>query len=310
MPPRQFWLIGLEKAIEKLEPNIVIVHGVANFSAIRIAKLRKTQKKFKVIFDDHMTFYNSNSKMRFLYPVFKLLFMPIINSSADAFVAAGASTIAFMNITYGIPTHKITNIPLGVDVKAFRFDSNERKKLRNKFSFQERDIVYIYTGKIIPEKKIEILVKAMNYLKNHDSIKVLMVGDGPAPYINEIIKMIEAHSLDNKFFWHSSVPNEELYKFYSAADVAIWPSGASISQREAMACCLPIIINEDSLVLELLDLNNGYASKEGDAADLAKKMEILIDENLRQQMGSNSRLASEKIYDWSKLSKKFIDLTL
>ena len=77
-----------------------------------------------------------------------------------------------------------------------------------------------------------------------------------------------------------------------------------------MACSLPIILNEDSLALELLDFNNGYACKRGDASDLAKKMETLIDKELRQHMGANSRKAAEENFDWSKLSKKFIDLCI
>lgn len=308
MPPREFWLIGLEKKIEELRPDIVIVHGIANFSAIRIGRMLKKKKSFKLIFDDHMTFYNSTSKMKVLYPLFKLLFMPSIKSSADAFVAAGDSTKPFMNVKYGIPLDKITNIPLGVDLKVFRFDINARNIIRNELSFKDGDIIFIYTGKIIPSKRIEILIGAMNYLIKYGNVKILIVGDGQVSYIDNLIKIIKSNHLDDRFFWHSPVPNEELYKFYSAADIAIWPSGASISQREAMACSLPIILNEDSLVLKLLDFNNGYACKEGDAIDMARKMEALINEELRKNMGINSRRAAEENLDWRKLSKKFIDL--
>ncbi len=69
--PHAIWMLGLEKRIQELEPDIVVVHGIVSFSAIRIARLKKKSGNFKLIYDDHMTFDNSQSKLRVLYPPFK-----------------------------------------------------------------------------------------------------------------------------------------------------------------------------------------------------------------------------------------------
>ena len=99
-----------------------------------------------------------------------------------------------------------------------------------------------------------------------------------------------------------------LPSFYSVSDVAIWPYGASIGMREAIACGLPIIIGEDSKVTELVDYNNGLTYREEDAPDLAKQMEKLLDLELRRGMGHSSRKLVEDRFNWGIITKQFIEL--
>ena len=109
------WLLGLEKKIQELRPDLVIVHGIANLSAIRIARLKKKLNNLKLIYDDHMTFDNSLSRMRMLYPLFKWLFSSLIQEAADSLVAILPETKTFMNKRYGIPLDRISIIPLGAE---------------------------------------------------------------------------------------------------------------------------------------------------------------------------------------------------
>ncbi len=119
---------------------------------------------------------------------------------------------------------------------------------------------------------------------------------------------IKTKSLEDKFAWHEAVPNKQLYQFYSAADVAVWPYGASISMREAIACGLPIIIGEDSRVAELIEYNNGLTYREEDVSDLARQMEKLLDNQLRSEMSRNSRKLVEDRFNWRIIAQQFIRL--
>ncbi len=304
----QPWVLGLEGKIEELNPDIVIMHGVVNFSALRIARLRKKLGNFKLIYDDHMTFDNSRSKLRILYPVFRWTLSRLIQEAADALVAILPETKVFMYKRYGIPLERITVIPLGADDELFKFDALARQEIRNKLSVNDSDTVFIYTGKVIPEKRLDMLIEAVKLMKNNQGVKVLFVGSGFQPYFEKLERGIREAGMENKFIWHEAVPNEELYQFYSAADVAVWPRGASISQREAMACGLPIIISEASTVIELVDYDNGLICREGDAEHLAQQMEKLLDPQLRRKMGDNSRRAIEERLSWRVIAKQFIEL--
>jgi glycosyltransferase involved in cell wall biosynthesis len=306
--PHAIWIRGLENKVLELEPDIVIVHGIVTFSAIRVARLKSGANKFKLIYDDHMTFDNSTSRLRVLYPLFRYTFSSLIQDSADALVGIADACQDFMNRSYGIPIDRISVVPLGADDELFRFDEASRLYIRGQLNIEKNDIVFIYTGKIIPEKKLSLLLDALKLIKDQGNIKILLVGDGPLAHIEELKQRAIEGNVEGKFIWQQVVHNKELYKFYSAADVAIWPRGATISQREAMACNLPIIISDGSMVTELVAYNNGLICKENNPLDLSEKMQRLLDPALRKEMGRNSRSYIEEKLSLRVTAKRFIEL--
>lgn len=305
------WMCGVEDKIKELRPDIVHVGGIARLTAIRIAMLKKKMNNFKLIYVDGMTLDNSTSKLRVLYPLFRWPFSSLIRESADALVGVVDASRDFMVRRYGIAPERITVIPLGADDELFRFDEDARHELRSQLSLNERDIVFIYTGKIIPEKRLPLFVEAVKLMKTSNNIKVLkvlFVGNGLPTYIEEMKQIIRDAGLESNFRWHDAVPNAELNKFYSAADVAVWPRGASISQREAMACGLPIIISEGSMVTELVDYANGLICQEENPSHLAEQMERLLNPELRKEMGRNGRKFVEEKLSWKIVARQFIEL--
>ncbi len=306
---RKVWPIGLEKKIQELKPDIVIMHGIVNFFTLFVARLKKKDKNFKLINDDHMVYYASRSKVRFLYPLFKFLFSQLLQDAADAFVGVAHTCKMFMHERYGIPLERITVIPLGADDHLFRYDPAARGSTRNRFSISEKDILFIYAGKMIREKGPHLLVKAaMELIKNKDNVKVLLVGNGLPSYMEEMKQDIKKNNLKNKFIWLDAVPNIELYKFYSAADVAVWPREASLGMIEAMSCGLPIIISDTSEVTERLGHGNGLPYKGDDTSDLAKQMEKLLDPELRKKMGEQAKIFVKEDLNWSNIARQFIEI--
>ncbi len=305
--PHGIWVAGLAGKIKELQPDVVIMHGVASFSAIRIGRLKSKGVSFKLIYDDHMTYDNSRSPLKVLYHPFRWLFSGLLQQTADALVAILPETKTFMNRKYGLPLERITIIPLGADDELFRSDAAARQEIRRKLGISEDDIVFIYTGKVVPDKGLHLLVEATRLLKN-DKVKALIVGGGSESYIAELRQAVKTSGLEGRFIWQAAVPNEELYRFYSAADAAVWPRGASIGQREAMACGLPIIIGQESKVTELVDYANGLTYREEDASDLAQQMGKLLDSRLRSEMGRNSRRFIEEKLNWKTIARQYLDL--
>ncbi len=307
--PHAIWLRSVEHKILELKPDIVIVHSIVTFSAIRIARLKKKLGNFKLIYDDHMTPNKSQSKMKVLYPLFRWLFSSSIQKAADGLVAIVPETKEFMHQKYGIPLERISVIPQAADDELFRFDAIARQEIRKQFSIKEDDIVFIYAGRIVPYKRLPVLIEAAaNLMTKHNNIRVMLVGGGSQAYIEELKQTIKTKSLESRFVWHEAVPNEQLYKIYSAADVAVWPYGASIGMREAMACGLPIIIGENSMETELIEYKNGLTYREEDVSDLAEQMEKLLDKQLRSEMSRNSRKLVEDRFNWKSIAQQFIGL--
>lgn len=307
--PHAIWLRGLKSKIQELKPDIVIVHGMVNFSALRVARLKEKTGGFRLIYDDHMTYDNSLSMMRVLYPLFKFTFSSLIQRAADALVAILPESRIFMCERYGIPPERVVIIPLGADDELFKVDTAVRREMRDKLKLGEDDVVFVFTGKIVPQKKLPLLIEAAaKLMADHDNVKVILVGSSTQSYIEQLKHEVGARNLEKRFVWHDAVPNAQLPMIYSAADVAVWPGGASISMREAMACGLPIIINEAALVTELVAYSNGLTFREDDASDLARQMEKLLDRELRENMGRSSRKLVEDRFSWKIIARQFIEL--
>jgi L-malate glycosyltransferase len=76
---------------------------------------------------------------------------------------------------------------------------------------------------------------------------------------------------------------------------------------EATACGLPVIISDQSGTPERVADGNGLLYKEGDEADLAAKMTLLLDPNLRHEMSEKALLFAQG-QDWSKIAQRFIEV--
>ena len=305
------WLVGLEQAVVDFKPDIIIVHGIVSITSVRIARLKLRLLTAKLIFDDHMT-YNATrgSWTRLIYRMFKKIFTPILLKAADVFVAAVSyETKRFMEETYGIPAGRIAVIPLGVDRSIFRHNLKAKIIVRNKYGIRDDDIVFIYAGKLIPEKGIHLLVSAGIELCNkHPNVKIMFVGGGYRAYVEKLRERLRRSGLIDRFIFVEAVPNDQLYQYYSAADVAVWPLQCSIGMVEAMSCSLPIIISDKSGTPERVSEGTGLLYREGDVNDLRGRMEELLDEKRRKIMAKNAKRYTERL-DWNIVSKRFLDFS-
>jgi len=309
--PHEIWMLGLERKIRELKPDVVIVHGIVNSSALRIARLKKKLGNFRLIYDDHMTFEASRSKFKMLYPLFKWMFSSLIQKTADALVGVSNTSKMFMHKKYGIPLEQIIVIPLGADDESFRFNATTRREVRSELSLSGGDIVFVYAGKIIPVKGPHLLVEAgVKLMRSYDNLKVILVGNGRQDYVEGMKQHIKREGLEDRFIWHDAVQNKDLSKLYSASDVAVWPREASLSMLEAMACGLPVIISDSSEVAERVGRNNGLTYRGNDTSSLAQQMEKLLDPGLIMKMGRNGRKFVEEECSWRVIAKQFIELAI
>ncbi|NMB92557.1 MAG: glycosyltransferase family 4 protein [Parcubacteria group bacterium] len=305
------WMIGLAKKILELKPDVINIDGVNTISALRISWLKLHNKKFRnirLIIDDHLNPEGSMSKLKFMYPLLKHTTLKLVNQAVDSFIAVSETTREFMFQNYGISFDRIKIIPLGADTSLFKYDSLARQEIRNKLKITKNDVVYIYTGKIIPFKYLEILIEsAFELMKKYKNIKVLFVGYSDQQYENQLRSIIKLKNLEECFIWQKAVPNKELYKYFSAADVAVWPHLHTNSILEAMACGLPVIVCDESRSCEEVKYNNGLIYRDLDVKDLKEKMEQLyLNEDLRKELGNNALEIVQKRYNWSNIAKEFI----
>lgn len=292
------WLVGLEKEINKINPNILICHGMDTFNALRVAKL-KDKLRFKLIYDDHP--YTPFKKISFIKSIYySFIDFKLIENKADKLIIKSKDGLKHVNKYYKFKKSIIIGA-LGVDSDIFKYNYLERQKIRRKYLIKPTDIILIYTGKIIKNKRIDLIINALNKIKSK-KIFLMILGRGDEKYKTELKNIVNT---DNPpIIFVDSVNNKDMYKYFSAADIAIWPKESTISILEAMSCSLPIICNyADS---EVIKYNNGFVIN-ACAKEISEKIKLLIkNSKLRKEMGQNSRLCVEKELSWGEIAKKFL----
>ncbi|MFB2738294.1 glycosyltransferase family 4 protein [Umezakia ovalisporum] len=146
----------------------------------------------------------------------------------------------------GVGEHNIPVIPNGVDTTKF---SPGDSTIKAKFQAER---LFVYQGRIAPEKNVESLLRAWKQSKMRTGSKLLIVGDGP------LKSSLEAfYGLESGVVWLGFVAEEQRrIEILRNADVFILPSlveGLSLSLLEAMACgiaCLATDVGADGEVLE------------------------------------------------------------
>lgn len=306
---------GIQQKIESYKPDVVICFGLttpgtiqACWSKIQASK-KNTTKPFSLIgVDSHLpSEFNSGNILfkKLFYTVFRFFFSQLLSNQLDKVIAVQEGTLEIIKQYYGL-TKKIELVSHGTDLNSFRLDKDAGHKIRQKFGFKNSDFVLIYTGKIIPSKGIDILIKAFEKVSRKYPVSLLLVGAGPAEYINSIMLSL-SKNVQKNIIITGFKDYKELYKYYSAADAAVWPLQESLAMIDAASCSLPFIANHTLGAKERVANDNALLYKQSDDTDLAHKIEYLYQNpKLRKEMGQRGRQLVETSFSWQKVAERYL----
>ncbi len=160
-----------------------------------------------------------------------------------------------MLIRLGVPASKVAVIPNGVDVKKY---SPGFSKLKAELDAER---LFVYQGRISPEKNVESLLKAWKQSRMGPRAKLLIVGNhGPLA-----ASLIPFYGPEHGILWMGFIADEqERIEILRGCDVFILPSlveGLSLSLLEAMACGLACVATDAGADGEVLENEAGVILK-------------------------------------------------
>lgn len=149
-------------------------------------------------------------------------------------------------VKLGVPRGTVKIIPNGVDERKY---SPSFGPYREQFKGKR---IFIYQGRIAPEKNVEAMLKAWRLANMGDDCTLLMVGDGPLKSSLELL-----YNKDLGVHWLGFIGDElKRIDILRSADVFILPSlveGLSLSLLEAMGCGLACIATDAGADGEVLN---------------------------------------------------------
>jgi glycosyltransferase involved in cell wall biosynthesis len=190
-------------------------------------------------------------------------------------------------------------------------NTNEIKK---EFGFKKDEIILLFFGYIRKYKGLDILIDAFKIISNkHNNVKLLIAGesyDDINIYINQInnLGLAEKIKLENKY-----IANEEVYKYYSTADLVILPYRSGTQSgilNIAYGFLKPVLVTNVGGLTESIDAGKtGIIVQPDSAEEIAKGVDKFLE--LKQKINFteniNSKLAENAFSNISNLFNQIIE---
>jgi glycosyltransferase involved in cell wall biosynthesis len=204
-----------------------------------------------------------------------------------------------MNINKSIP---IRVLSMGVETEKF-YKEKENKSLKNEYKLKK---YLLFVGRLSEKKGVRYLIKAIPLiLKKYPQIKLLIIGEGKEK--NRLISLSNKLNIGKNVIFAGNIPNNELLKFYSGAEMFIGPSivakygdteGLGLTFIEAMLCKCPVIGTRVGGISDvIIHEETGLLIDKENPEQLANAViRLLKDKNSREKMTKNAKEYAEEKY--------------
>lgn len=175
----------------------------------------------------------------------------------------------------------------GVDTQRFRPDEPKRLRLRNALDIPPNAVVLCFVGRVKVEKGFKHLVEAVDELRTHHSVVLLVVGSDEDGLIEGARTVLQERLI---FIGQSDAVED----FLCCSDIFVLPSfreGFGLSVIEASSSGLPVVVSDiyglaDSFVNEVTGIQVPVKS----SRELSKSLErLVLDPDYRRKLGNAGR---------------------
>ena len=229
---------NIKDILEDFKPDFVMIHSLMTLSVFQVISYKKkVNPNCVIIHDNHLDENIGKRKTKFLTTVF-YRYWKIVNSFSKKYVSKYYGVTPwrqdFIVDRFGIEREKTDVLIMGADDELIDLKNSDHIKsiFRKKFEL-EKDFVICTGGKIEKNKKIDILMRAVNGLTG---VKLVVFGNVADNYKNEI----EAAMNDNVIMlgWQNT---KHINDIFLSSDLAIFPGQHSVLWEQACACKIPCV---------------------------------------------------------------------
>jgi glycosyltransferase involved in cell wall biosynthesis/SAM-dependent methyltransferase len=209
---------------------------------------------------------------------------------------------------YRVPAERIVRIPGGADLERFR-PAADRRQVRVGLGLPLDRPLLLTVRNLESRMGLDTLVEAMAILARRMPEALLLVG-GAGSLRASLEARVGAHGLDKHVTFLGFVPDDDLPRYYQAADAFVLPTreleGFGLVTVEALACGTPVLGTRVGATPELLEpIDPALVFGGGGAAAMAADLEAFLDRQRRQpQAAADLRAAcrrhAESRYGWGR----------
>lgn len=197
----------------------------------------------------------------------------------------------------------ICRIPNGINLEIFH--PRDKQEARRKFGIDLHVKVILFSAHGLdhnPRKGSDLLIQALNHLGSMKNALLVLAGEGGQSFLNAVpmpVKLLGYHEDQNI-----------MAQIYSSADVIAVPSiveNLPNNLLESMACSTPAVAFDAGGISDAVHhMKTGYLAKQGDSADFANGLGLLLkDTTLRDHLAKNALALIEDSFSKEKEIESF-----
>lgn len=225
-----------------------VIHG--HWPLVTYKVFKEASKKTRLIYTMHgpcFKEYEIELSADKIYNKIFLIFEKYIEQKvfdyADTIITASAFMSKCGKEIFG-NEKKFNIIPVPTDTNKYRINYVDRNVARNELGIKEKTLVIFTVRRLVRRMGLDLLIDSIELLQ-HSKNNILLIVGGKGPYYSFINNKIIEKNLENKVKMVGFVPEEDLGRYYEAADFVVMPSlaleGFGLVTTEAMASGTSVI---------------------------------------------------------------------
>ena len=232
-----------------------------------------------------------------LEPSYRVAGEMAVALSADHIIASTAGEKQDLVNLYKVSREKISVIPCGINSEMFR--PVDKQYARGKTGLGTKKTA-LFVGRHDPLKGLDNLIGAMSLLGHRQDLQLVVIGDNGL-YLDPVQTGDSSRPpgrAGGNIIFTGSVPHEDMYLYYNAADYCVIPSyyeSFSLVAMESLACGTPVLAMAVGEVSDLAAMcGSCRIIRDNSPSGLARHMEAMADS-----------LSSEKPYNIGALPDRY-----
>lgn len=292
--PYSFWCAW---TLRKIKPQVIHIHNRPQFVWI----MKKLNPTAKIALHIHQISATTEHN----------LWNNQLRASVDLFLGCSKFVADHIKKIFPGSENKITHAYNGVDINRFRpyWETPDHRASRRAKLGITNEKVFLYSGRLVENKGIEVLMKAFRQLilTGEKNIKLIVCGGSgySKNTATTFVQKLYDLASDIKPYIHFTgyVPHEDMHEYYAIADWTVVPSlveeGFGVITIESMACGVPVIAFQRGALPEIIQDNvTGLLILETTSEKLAEKLLQAKNLTTSETMGRKGRAITEQIYSW------------
>lgn len=245
--------------------------------------------------------------------VVQKLFLKKSIKHADKIIAISKATKNDILEIYKIVEDKISVVYCGTNVREVKTQTDkEKEEILKKFKIKDTPYIF-FLSTIEPRKNVETLIKAFNYIRRKEDIKLkLILAGGLGWKYQGVLDLVENSEFKNDIIMPGYISKEEKNLLYENAECFVYPSlyeGFGLPILEAMSNKVLVVTGNNSSLPEVGGEAAFYYESALNYSELGNK--ILEAINLSEEEKENKinqGLERVKKFTWEKCIKETIEI--